>query len=963
MIMKRKTIIGSGIVLIGMLVSGLAASVAWFLAGDNTFKTDVNGSVVEEYFHCGSGTEADPFVITRPMHYYHLVEFFQRKTELLVSDDENDVEYNVTFGTDYLYFQIGYDFDENSAHGPNLEVYDYDNDGTYAGTKSKVLNMAYFSGDNALMPIGTSECPFFGSFNGGANEDDAKAIKVQNLNIKSQEDVIVEGGSSLTTRYTSDVGMFGYVADNDGSGHDTSIHDLYIDGLSIDLTGAVAGKNAVDAEGVSHESTHDSEIYVGYIVGHLHTYTNYSSTGPTNASPIHDVYVNDAKILGGAAQAKCAFGYVGYADSIDGKEGTSYSLAEQIQQLEKSSGGSGQGDNWGGSINIKELNLRFYNMLNVTNDNAIATDDPATHHPTANGNTTVNTITTGKTFLSRIGYNYSNSGTSNQHRYYSDDFNKLSIATYGSGYSANAKMNNSPLNQITLYCLEDSRTKTATYSTTTSSSGKTNYSTALPGSILPLNVDTKANGYETYHSEELGYNTGYIVGGQTKTNFGYSSSTSDRYYSSTTVRTASSSISNIQYSINSTSSFNNSSLEVLTNISKSYDSATPKNNFARIEDSYNKNNSNVSSQMAAITSGRAKQREVLSTSLNSYEFARESLGNGSDGILDNASYIHGLHFLNGLVSTSSKEVADNIYINSTTPLNNYELPRSCIDFNLKKKGFISFFAGSYQNATIDCDGFFSLYTISRTTTNSGSTINSIREIDKVYKNPDSATKEEYPYLYKIRDANTYTTGSTDISLTQQQISALELMFDCEYIRHDPPLDGAIYYFEIPSNKGEYVIGNADNAGNSTGATAGAYLMYLDIAASNETEEHSYDQENKIAEQPIFTQIEYTSSGYVITNSCFNIGFVVPTGGTKDTFSVAVNRVGDVFNVVIINTSGNDVTLHILLVDNDAINNNAYPYTYTIKYNTGAVSEAYGYSASWDGTSGGATMTRHVYPAS
>ena len=291
MIMKRKTIIGSGIVLIGMLASGLSASVAWFLAGENTFKTDVNGSVVEEYFHCGSGTQLDPFVITRPMHYYHLVEFFQRKTELPVSD-----LHNVTFGTDYLYFQIGYDLDENPANC--LEVYGYENDGTYNGTTSKILNMSYFSGGNALMPICTSECPFFGSFDGGATND-ANAIKVQNLNIKSQEDVIVEGGSSLTTRYTSDVGMFGYVADNDGSGHNTSIQNLYVDGLSIDLTGAVAGKNAVDAEGVSHEKTHNSEIYVGYIVGHLHTYTNYSSTGPTNASPIHDVYVNDAKILGG----------------------------------------------------------------------------------------------------------------------------------------------------------------------------------------------------------------------------------------------------------------------------------------------------------------------------------------------------------------------------------------------------------------------------------------------------------------------------------------------------------------------------------------------------------------------------------------------------------------------------------------------------------------------------------------
>ena len=103
----------------GSLVSGLLASVAWFVT-NNSFDVAVTGSVVEEYFHDGTGTENDPFIITRPIHYYHLVEFFQRKTSL--SSTAN-------FGTNYLYFQVGYDLDGDGE----LEVFSYDDQGTYQG--------------------------------------------------------------------------------------------------------------------------------------------------------------------------------------------------------------------------------------------------------------------------------------------------------------------------------------------------------------------------------------------------------------------------------------------------------------------------------------------------------------------------------------------------------------------------------------------------------------------------------------------------------------------------------------------------------------------------------------------------------------------------------------------------------------------------------------------------------------
>ncbi len=132
--MKRKLGLSLSISVVFLsLTSGILASIAWYNT-TNSITVDVNGSVVEEYFHTGDGSSAHPYVITRPIHFYHLVEFFQRETTLPPSND---------FGTDYLYFQVGYDLDNDG----DLEVYNYDDAGTYLGTSdtpsySNTLNMA-----------------------------------------------------------------------------------------------------------------------------------------------------------------------------------------------------------------------------------------------------------------------------------------------------------------------------------------------------------------------------------------------------------------------------------------------------------------------------------------------------------------------------------------------------------------------------------------------------------------------------------------------------------------------------------------------------------------------------------------------------------------------------------------------------------------------------------------------------
>ncbi|MGI6377451.1 MAG: hypothetical protein ACOX0I_00035 [Bacilli bacterium] len=319
---------------------------AWFGTPSNAFNVKVKGSMVEEYFHCGSGKEDDPFVITRPVHYYHLVEFFQRTTQLpVVYNSEDDV---VDFGNEYLYFQIG--CPEEQLYDPSLRptvtpdtsfyVFEYGNAGQLIkdqdtrGNKDVILNMAYYSGDNALMPIGTSEVPFYGSFNGNN-------LTVTNLNIITEEDVVVTtGGESQTvTRQTSDIGIFGYIGTNG------VLSNVYFKNVNISLVGGAANATIdTSVTNISHTSSHPDTVYVGYLVGH----TNLSTS-------VVNVFVNNCTIKGGAAST-CNFGYFGLVDDSLGQPITT--LGEEIA----TQFGSGNEPGWGGSMDMNTLYTRILSV-------------------------------------------------------------------------------------------------------------------------------------------------------------------------------------------------------------------------------------------------------------------------------------------------------------------------------------------------------------------------------------------------------------------------------------------------------------------------------------------------------------------------------------------------------------------------------------------------------------------------
>lgn len=330
--------------------------------------------------------------------------------------------------------------------------------------------------------------------------------------------------------------------------------------------------------------------------------------------------------------------------------------------------------------------------------------------------------------------------------------------------------------------------------------------TTLNASVFPL-------AYTEDGAVNRNKNTGYVMGG------------SDRL--SSDLRVSRYDMSKISVALGGNQSYNPAKLEIITRTATS-------NGYALIkdEDNYNYQNSTASgySNITAVTSNR--RDTAYNLGLKKYTSARDQLEDlfnpeNANGVRVASSNIYGLHFMNLTENTS---IGDNTHrvtvptawINGTR-YTDYVMPTNCIDFNLKQRGSINFFAGSYYTNN---NSFFALYKVVRG--NDGS-LQSVIEIEKIYGNP---TNDLAPVYYKLSGQSRYTTDGKTF-LTDEQWAALpstskEPLFDMDWVtmsNGNTIVNNAVYYFEIPVNEGEYALGCV------TGDKTGAYLMYLDIGAS------------------------------------------------------------------------------------------------------------------------------------
>ncbi len=818
--MKKRAVSLISVIMVAILT--VASSFAWLgrIFGDIDFTKDLIGSTETAYFAHGDGSKENPYVITNRTHMYNLA-WLQYLGYFNMAASGNN-------GKAQSYFKVESDIDMEGL---------------------------------CLPPIGTVEYPFLCNFSGGGfvianakttNVKSEYEYKPTNANFSGELLAKAVGGNGEVGNVS---GLFGVVGDYDGalakvnkaavrigvtpaSQENINVSDFYLSGANIksgsagSLVGIIAG-------------------YVNAGVSNIGVYG--CSLDVPNGGAIDDISANvsDYTMVGYCTdEYKTETAQVNVKISESGKK-----------ELALGDGSSGGAAGWGGSVDMEAMFQRVaYFAANKTNYvdkdfNVVSYESTyLSYYGEEQGSAYVNKSygTSG----ADIYYVYGGKGTvsytkdnSNSNVFFIKSGNNYltitSTATYSStgivadkdkavtwqfsdmtnyrgylytlvggvkyylnttGYvlmlqsdsSSQWLLNNGKVmydgngsygsnlciegdywrvSKFEAATIEDSTvgnqsmSKTFQYQATDSSGTTTSWQT-----FLPLNVD------DNYAVSDN--NTGYIASGNN------TATTSNPIQGD--IRFRKDPISSIGSSLNNATSYDNSALEVLTRTSKS-------DGFVRISDDFNGANSSVSSKLSGYS-----KKTVSELGLQKYGDsdggARKDMG---DVLLGGGNNIYGMHFMNAPISTQNVYYAPYAKINGEDHYN-YPMTANSIDFHLKTKGYINFFAGTYYGTEVN---FFSLHHIIK---RSATEIQTIKEISLIYG------KGSGTYIYKYTDG-TFSHGNSEPE-------GYEVVFDTSWITTPTIVKNAVYYFEIPVNAGEYALGSA-----STGD--GAYLMYLDIGAN------------------------------------------------------------------------------------------------------------------------------------
>ena len=223
------------------------------------------------------------------------------------------------------------------------------------------------------------------------------------------------------------------------------------------------------------------------------------------------------------------------------------------------------------------------------------------------------------------------------------------------------------------------------------------------------------------------------------------------------------------------------------------------------------------------------------------------------------SNVYGLHFMNASISKDKY-----VTIPSATIINetytNFQVPSDSIDFVLKQRGFINFYAATFYSGNT---AFFSFHQIFRNDDNTIADIKEIKNIYGVLKNGQIDVYEEYIYEYKD---GSFSGGYTSVPSNYQKVFEMSWLTAPTGFKNN-----AGYYFEVPANEGEYAIGSVDGAN-------GAYLLYLDLQANKQVIERT-------AVTEVWKEIKTVSD---IPNG---VAFVEEQGDTIDEIKSATIELG------------------------------------------------------------------------
>lgn len=671
----------------------------WFIKGEKN-KLGATAAINKSYYESGDGLSPETaFEIARPMQLYYFAWLQNLGYYNVAENDQAAIA---------------------SGRMPAPVYFKVSND----------LDMAGF----ILPSIGTSDYPFVGVFDGGGHS-------VNGLTVSNTTDygaiTYPPSGSDGVVGFQI-VGFFGVI----GKLKNVSV--------TYNASAACVKNLVLDGITVKSEDPHNDSSLIGVAAG----YVNGEISGVT-------VINANVSVSGGIVPLSeystnySDFTLVGHCEN-DCLSALNLCFVETAAPYVDpayipGSVGAGGGDSWGGSIDMKALNLRLFNLLNSGNVTYSSRkyfgyySDSDHNISVGRGGTNIQNYFARNPTATRVFYNLLGNGL---HSYYSQNF-------------------------------------------------------TMPGTSIPLLVD---DDYKT-----IGKNTGYIVS-DTENLSGISgtirSSSYETRFISNSLDDVNKTRSQVLLGTGTTfPSYDKTKLEILTNFGSTY---SPYN-FVLVKDEMDGFNGDHTPTQSSAVYGYRKDAGTTPTALGlgKYNSSRLSI----DSVLSGEDFIHGIHFVGSSISINKTLTINNALINGTV-FPTYELPKSSVNFKVKESGHINFFGGSYYaqgSFGSWADSFFSLHEVTR----SGSNISSINEIKYIYENtnydPNVLGSKKYVYQY--------AGGSVP-----QNAGAL--IFDMRFLTEQPPVDNALYYFEIPVNEGEYALGTV------SGKSGGGYLMYLDISATS-----------------------------------------------------------------------------------------------------------------------------------
>lgn len=734
------------------------ATFAWFdnSVGSLDFPTNFGGSSIAAYFNGGEGSKADPFQIDNPTNLYNLAWL------------------------QYLgYFNLRSGLNNGRAQ-------------TYFKLTSNIDMSEVASYLKALPPIGTSEHPFIGQFDG--NNKTVSKLNVSNkredygvypTNAKFDNSGMLTtcaDAADATPSQIEFVAMFGVVGDFNEwvtkstayTGNDNNVE--FGDSRAKPATNP--SPDPQKANQFFYGSMYVGSMYVDNLV--VKSYTDNTLVGlaagyVAGSLKNFGVYRSTINLAGGSKGTTLAKTIDGNGNQVAyGNTVSKFSIVGDydttlVGWTEKPSGSSGDDNDFGGSVDMRTLNRRI-------------------------------------NYLSAVTGAFDSNGMMN---YTSDSFGinvrpDTSTEFYWNPEKPSARI--AYLNDGTVLPLNVDKEKMGLSSLTSTEITKT-----ISSNGRSVTYHTN-NEYSSKQSEIMTLNnTGYIVGG------GAYSDGNMGFIRSRIQPIANGIYGGIYRSLGYNKAsypdavYNKSAFEMLT-------IGTDGKTYRILDDV----KTSTTTALSDYIDGGSVRFDASPLNFKEYEVVR----NNFDKTMENANVVHGFHFMNRLpkgnagvnvVSSPDAEVLERdgvlidkkyyttgevptLYSSAEHVQSKYQFVKGGLNFTLRKSGYITAILGTFYHPSTK-ESLFDLYEVVRT----NGKIDSLVKIDNVYKDDETGT-----ISYDPSDTTRKTKVFSFSSLTKEKI-----------------LDkGAAYYFEIPVIAGDYVIGAANDS-----TSYNAYLMYLDIGAN------------------------------------------------------------------------------------------------------------------------------------